>query len=246
MAPVAVMVTIPLCPMVALTWSIAFPLPDVGDTMILGWLEEATQSTEPPEKNRLMICGLAATLLVPNVRDVGFSVMVIAVVGGTGDPDCAIDTVWPPTLRDPFLLCELVLAVTDQLTVLPMVRAEAQDTLELAVAGAQSAEDGVTEMVPADPAAQTVRLVALSAYEQLAADWIMTTFWPAIVSDPVLLWLPGLAGTDQLTVLPVADAVAQGTLELAVDAGQVLALGVTNMTPDEAVASTLRPVGLKV
>ena len=52
--------------------------------------------------------------------------------------------------------------------------------------------------------------------------------------------------TDQVTVLPLADVVIQVTLELAVGAAQVLALGATNMTPDEAVASTLRPVGLMV
>ena len=72
-----------------------------------------------------------------------------------------ITTVWPATLKDPILLSEPLLAVTDQLTVSPETETEAHETLELAVTAPQVVELGVTVMLPEEAAAPTLRLVAL-------------------------------------------------------------------------------------
>ena len=66
-------------------------------------------------------------------------------------------------MSEPLLDCELALALTDQLTVLPLIDAAAQGTSELAEGGAQSAEFGVTQIDPDDPTAPILRLVLLNA-----------------------------------------------------------------------------------
>jgi len=74
-------------------------------------------------------------------------------------PDCAMDTVPPPLIvRVPFLDCELELAATDQLIVLPLADAAAHDTVEPAEGGGQLTELGVTMNAPDPPTAATFRL----------------------------------------------------------------------------------------
>jgi hypothetical protein len=58
---------------------------------------------------------------------------------------------------------ELALAVTDQLTVLPEVEADAQGTLEVAEVDKQSAGLGIITIKPADSTGPIFRLVLLNA-----------------------------------------------------------------------------------
>jgi hypothetical protein len=68
----------------------------------------------------------------------------------------------PATVMAPLLVCGLELLVTDQLTVLSVADAEAQDTFELGEDGVQLVELGVTDSDPDEAAAPTIRLVLLN------------------------------------------------------------------------------------
>jgi hypothetical protein len=102
--------------------------------------------------------------LVPKVSELGKTVIVKT----AGVADCAIVTVWPAIVNDPFLVCVPAFVVTDQFTVLPETEATAHGTLELAATSGQVGALGVTNIVPDEAALPRVRLMAFSRYEQAA------------------------------------------------------------------------------
>jgi hypothetical protein len=112
---------------------------------------------------RLTDCGVVVRLpFVPKVSELGNTVIVKT----AGVADCAIITVWPAIVNDPFLLCVPAFAVTDQFTVLPEAAAVAHGTLELTGTTGQVVTLGVTNIVPEEAALPSVRLVAFNKYEQ--------------------------------------------------------------------------------
>jgi hypothetical protein len=64
----------------------------------------------------------------------------------------------PPIVKFPLRAWELGLALTDQDAIVPATDTEAQATPELAAAAAQSTGLAVTVMLPAPPAAPTLKL----------------------------------------------------------------------------------------
>src|SRR5947199_8820450 len=72
MAPGAVTVTVPPAPAVAVTWKLPFPVPEVGETVMFGWLAETVQLTPRLPLNVTVIdCGsVVEELLTPNFGDV--------------------------------------------------------------------------------------------------------------------------------------------------------------------------------
>ena len=95
---------------------------------------------------------------VPRIRELGNRLIVTVITV----PDWVITTVCPATLKDPILVLEPLLALTDQATASPETVAVAQDTLELAVRLPQLVPLGVTVIVPDPPADATFRLVVSS------------------------------------------------------------------------------------
>ena len=79
MAPGAVTVTVPLAPAVAVTWKLPFPVPEVGETVMFGWLAETLQLTPRLPLNVTVIdCGsVTKELLTPNFSDVRLRDMVV-------------------------------------------------------------------------------------------------------------------------------------------------------------------------
>jgi hypothetical protein len=77
------------------------------------------------------------------------------------------------------------------------------------------------------------------------ADCEIGTVWPATFKEPLLLCGLVLAATAQFTVLPETEAVAHGTLEIAVT-GQLDGVGVTDTVPEEAVLPKFRLATLSV
>jgi len=77
-------------------------------------------------------------------------------------PACVTIIVCPAMLNDPILLCELLLAVTDQLTEVPAAETEAHETFELAVAAPQVVELGNTVMIPEEAPAPALNVPAFT------------------------------------------------------------------------------------
>src|SRR5207253_2293172 len=79
MAPGAVTVTVPPAPAVAVTWKLPFPVPEVGETVMFGWLAETLQLTPRLPLNVTVIdCGsVTKELLTPNFSDVRLRDMVV-------------------------------------------------------------------------------------------------------------------------------------------------------------------------
>ena len=95
---------------------------------------------------------------VPKIRELGNRLIVTV----TTVPDWLIETVCPAMFKDPTLLLDPLLALTDQATASPDTVVLAQDTLELAVGLPQLVPLGVTVIVPDPPAAPALRLLVLS------------------------------------------------------------------------------------
>ena len=106
-------------------------MPDAGETIMFGCVEDAVQlEPGPPANVTVTDCGGADPMpLTMNVRELGNTDRVPE----TTVPDCNIDTAWSAICKDPVLLSEEALAVTDQLTLVPETDTVAQATFELAV-----------------------------------------------------------------------------------------------------------------
>jgi hypothetical protein len=68
------------------TWKLPFPVPEEGETMMFGWLEETVQLTPVPPLNETVIdCGsVIKELLTPKLRAALLSDIVV--VGPAGPP----------------------------------------------------------------------------------------------------------------------------------------------------------------
>ena len=128
---------------------------------MLGLLDVAIQlSPAAPENVRLTCCGwLVDPQPAPIVSELGKRLIVVVLVPTI--PVWVIATVWPAMVKDPVLICELLLGVTVQLIVFPKTETVAQDTFEPTVGLPQEAWLGVTENVPDEPEAPTSKPAVL-------------------------------------------------------------------------------------
>jgi hypothetical protein len=125
---------------------------------MFGWLDEAVQATPlPAAKPTTTDCELVTSdPEVPKFNTLRFRVSVPGVAAAA--PDCVMPAVFPPIVKFPLRAWELGLALTDQDAIVPATDTEAQATPELAADAGQSTGLAVTVMLPAPPAAPTLKL----------------------------------------------------------------------------------------
>ena len=155
-------------------------------------------------------------------------------------------TVWPPAVNVPLRLCALGLAVTDQVTVLPLMPTEIQDVTLFTAAVGQSLGTGVTLMLPEPAPAPLFTDVGVSVYTHVPPVCATVTVSPATVSVPLRAWKLELPSTDQLAVMLLTETDAHATFEAAVTVPEQPDGVVIVMAPDAPPEPTFNAVGLTV
>ncbi len=131
------------------------PVPDPGETVVFGWLEEAVQPRPAPENVTVIVCALVTRdPAVPKLSEERLSDMVDV----APTPLCETVTFCGPMIKFPVRLCELEFALTDQDAVPPDTNTDAQFTFEAAASDGQETGFAVIARFPDEPLEPTLTL----------------------------------------------------------------------------------------